>query len=119
MDNVRKGLLRASFAVTITVLLLPPALMADNANKGPLKVFILAGQSNMEGQGKIALDPNRNEGKGSLEYLVKDPATADRFEHLKDARGEWTAARRPHRQDRAVGTAGLATRGSRGWKHGM
>jgi alpha-galactosidase len=55
----------------------------------PVKVFILAGQSNMEGQGFIASDPRRNSGKGSLEYLVKDPATAGRFKHLVDSNGKW------------------------------
>ena len=43
----------------------------------PVKVFILAGQSNMEGKGFIKADPQRNEGKGSLEYLTKQPATAE------------------------------------------
>ena len=62
---------------------------AGQAGKGPVKVFILAGQSNMEGQGKIKADPKRNEGKGSLEYLVKDPATAARFKHLVDSSGAW------------------------------
>jgi alpha-galactosidase len=55
----------------------------------PVKVYILAGQSNMEGQGIVAADPKRNEGKGSLEFLVKDPATAPRFKHLVDASGKW------------------------------
>lgn len=54
-----------------------------------LKVFILAGQSNMEGQGFIAAEPKRNDGKGSLEYLVKTPATAERFKHLVDEAGKW------------------------------
>lgn len=55
----------------------------------PVQVFILAGQSNMEGQGFIAADPKRNGGKGSLEFLVKDPATAKRFVPLQDAKGQW------------------------------
>ncbi len=55
----------------------------------PVKVFILAGQSNMEGQGFIAADPKRNGGKGSLEFLVKDAATAKRFSHLADESGQW------------------------------
>ena len=55
----------------------------------PVKVFILAGQSNMEGQGFIAADPKRNGGKGSLEYLVKDAATAKRFSHLVADSGQW------------------------------
>ncbi|MDR3405664.1 MAG: sialate O-acetylesterase [Chthoniobacter sp.] len=55
----------------------------------PVQVFILAGQSNMEGQGFIAADPKRNGGKGSLEYLVKDSATAAHFQQLVDAQGHW------------------------------
>lgn len=55
----------------------------------PVKVFILAGQSNMEGQGFIAADPKRNGGKGSLEFLVKDAATAKRFAHLAEESGQW------------------------------
>ena len=57
--------------------------------KGPLKVFILAGQSNMVGAGAVKANPKRNEGKGSLEYLVKAPETKKRFAHLVDAKGEW------------------------------
>lgn len=57
----------------------------------PVKVFILAGQSNMEGQGFIKADPRRNEGRGSLEHLTKDPATAGKFKHLLDSNGEWAA----------------------------
>jgi len=55
----------------------------------PLKVFILAGQSNMEGQGVIAAEPKRNDGKGSLEYLVKNLDTPERFKHLVDEAGTW------------------------------
>lgn len=55
----------------------------------PVKVFILAGQSNMEGQGSIAADMKRNGGKGSLEYLAKEPATAARFSHLVGKDGQW------------------------------
>lgn len=55
----------------------------------PLNVFVLAGQSNMEGAGFLKADPKRNGGKGSLEFLVKDPATADKFKHLLDKKGEW------------------------------
>jgi hypothetical protein len=55
----------------------------------PIKVFILAGQSNMVGHGFIPSDPKRNGGKGSLEYLARGPATADTFGHLLDAKGAW------------------------------
>ena len=59
-------------------------------NEKPVKVFILAGQSNMEGHGEITLNPNKNEGKGSLEYLVKTPATAEKYKHLVDKDGAWS-----------------------------
>lgn len=55
----------------------------------PVQVFILAGQSNMEGQGCIQAEPKRNEGRGSLEFAVKNPATAPRFKHLVDRDGKW------------------------------
>jgi alpha-galactosidase len=57
----------------------------------PVRVFILAGQSNMEGHGFIAAEPRRNGGKGSLEFLVKDAVTAKHFAHLADAAGQWRA----------------------------
>src|SRR5262245_6938223 len=60
-----------------------------SAQPKPVKVFVLAGQSNMEGHGVIAADPKRNEGKGSLEYLVKNAQTTARFKHLVDADGKW------------------------------
>ena len=55
----------------------------------PVRVFILAGQSNMEGAGQIKADPKRNRGRGSLEALVKDPATAKHFAPLVDGAGPW------------------------------
>ena len=58
--------------------------------KGPVKVFILAGQSNMEGQAVADLDGrDYNEGKGTLTALMRDPAKAPQFKHLKDAQGKW------------------------------
>jgi mono/diheme cytochrome c family protein len=56
----------------------------------PLKVFILAGQSNMEGQAVADLQgKDYNEGKGTLNALLKDPAKANLVKHLKTASGEW------------------------------
>lgn len=54
----------------------------------PVKVFILAGQSNMEGAGRVEGDPKRNGGKGSLSYLA---ANSEKFKHLKDKDGKWIA----------------------------
>ncbi|MGE3805374.1 MAG: sialate O-acetylesterase [Gemmataceae bacterium] len=69
------------------VLLASPLRAEDK----PVKVFILAGQSNMVGAGFVKADPKRNEGKGSLEHLAKDPATAGRFKHLLGKNGEWAS----------------------------
>ena len=76
-------------ALAAALLSAPPVMLHAADGPKPLKVFILAGQSNMEGQGVIKMDPARNEGKGTLEFLVKNPATADRFKHLVDAKGAW------------------------------
>src|SRR5690242_16001079 len=58
--------------------------------KPPIKVFILAGQSNMEGQAVVDLSgPNYNEGKGTLQALMADPAKAGMFRHLKNPDGTW------------------------------
>jgi hypothetical protein len=62
---------------------------ADEPAGKPVKVFVLAGQSNMEGQGFIKADPKRNEGKGTLEFLTRDKATANKFRHLLDKDGKW------------------------------
>ncbi len=75
-------------ALLVALVLTPPAFTAQSG-KSPVKVFILAGQSNMEGQGLIGADLKRNEGKGSLEYLVKNLATAAPFKHLVDQNGKW------------------------------
>ncbi|MCF7972726.1 MAG: sialate O-acetylesterase [Phycisphaerae bacterium] len=79
----------AALAVMTVMVGLTGAGQADNPGTSPLKVFILAGQSNMEGAGMIKLDPARNGGKGSLESMVKDPAMAGRTGHLVDADGHW------------------------------
>jgi len=61
--------------------------------RGPVKVFILAGQSNMEGQGVVEMDhPDYyNSGKGNLVNTMKDPKKAHLFKHLKDDKGRWVA----------------------------
>jgi len=73
-----------AFLLTTLVASLP----VEAATK-PVRVFILAGQSNMEGHGFVPADPKRNGGKGSLEFLVKDAATAKHFAPLVDAAGKW------------------------------
>jgi hypothetical protein len=70
--------------------LAPPALLAAESPK-PIKIFILAGQSNMEGQAVVDLEgKDYNDGKGTLAHLLRDPERAPRFKHLKDDAGGWT-----------------------------
>jgi len=64
--------------------------MAVQGGKSPVQVFILAGQSNMVGMGEVNANPkSSNGGKGTLQYLVKDPATAAQYRHVVDASGHW------------------------------
>ncbi len=66
-----------------------PARAADPPK--PVKVFILAGQSNMEGQAVADLDgKDYNGGKGTLKALLNDPAKAPLVKHLRDDKGKWT-----------------------------
>jgi hypothetical protein len=55
-----------------------------------LQVFVLAGQSNMEGQAVADLTgKDYNDGKGTLEHYLRDPQKAPRLRHLKAADGSW------------------------------
>ncbi|MDB5323374.1 MAG: hypothetical protein JWN40_5005 [Phycisphaerales bacterium] len=82
------NLTRLAAVALLALVLVKPASAADPK---PVKVFILAGQSNMEGQGFVAADARRNGGKGSLEFITKDPATAAHFKHLWGPDGKWLA----------------------------
>jgi len=77
--------------VTFAALLLASQLQIyANDAVSPLKVFILAGQSNMEGQAVVDLDgKDYNDGKGTLVKLMGDPANDALFKHLKDEKGNW------------------------------
>ena len=89
--TVSKKWMASVIVLAMMVAAAVPALAgpADKAGSGPLKVFILAGQSNMEGAGAIKMNPARNGGKGSLEYVVKDPTMTARTKHTVDAAGKF------------------------------
>ncbi|MFZ9914068.1 MAG: sialate O-acetylesterase [Phycisphaerales bacterium] len=54
------------------------------------KVFILAGQSNMEGQAVVDLSgKDYNEGRGTLEAIARDPRTGAAVAHLRAEDGSW------------------------------
>ena len=83
----------AGLTILAAMVLLAPAahLTAAMPGKSPVKVFILAGQSNMEGQGVVDLDHEKyyNGGKGTLEHVMKNSPHAAKYKHLKDAAGKW------------------------------
>jgi hypothetical protein len=72
---------------------------AHAADPQPVRVYILAGQSNMEGHGFVAADPKRNEGKGSLEWAAKQPANAAKFKTLVESAGQGAPAKWRVRDD--------------------
>jgi hypothetical protein len=59
------------------------AFTTDVVSGQPLKVFILAGQSNMEGQGEMT-----SGAQGNLTYLVQNDPEGT-FQHLVDNGGNW------------------------------
>ena len=93
----KTGMSHRSFSPPFLVaLLFALALVAGSAREGgaapePVHVFILAGQSNMEGQAVADLEgPDYNGGKGTLGALLRDPEKAPRFQHLRGPDGRWT-----------------------------
>ncbi len=63
---------------SILTLLAIAAIFGGNSNAAPLKVFILAGQSNMEGHAKI----------DTFDYIGDDPATAPLLERMRGPDGK-------------------------------
>jgi hypothetical protein len=68
-----RRLTRLSAGLSVCLFVLVTASSALAAG-GPVKVFILAGQSNMEGKAKLSL----------LEYQATQPETAGLYAHLRD-----------------------------------
>jgi len=82
-------------ALALSVLLLSVAVApvcAADRKQDPVRVFILAGQSNMEGQGVVDLDHPEyyNGGKGTLEHVMRTTNSPTRYAGVKDADGQWT-----------------------------
>lgn len=68
-------------------------LGAADAKPGKLRVFLLAGQSNMEGQAVVDLDHEEhyNGGRGTLAKLLEEPEFEARWGWVRDGEGEWQA----------------------------
>ena len=58
-----------------------------------IRVFLLAGQSNMEGYGVVDLDDEEdfNGGRGTLEFLLEDPVHQKVFGHWHAGQSGWAA----------------------------
>ena len=72
----------------------PPVPPAPPAPSAPsiVRVYLLAGQSNMEGHGVVDLDDARdyNGGRGNLAQFVDAPANRTRWSDLRNADGSWS-----------------------------
>jgi hypothetical protein len=68
-----------------------PWLDAQLQKESVIKVVILAGQSNMEGQGVVAMDHPEyyNGGKGNLVWSMQNSESKDRMQHLRSKDGAW------------------------------
>ena len=82
---------RVSLAVFALCLLGVAAAGKTEPPKKPVKVFLLAGQSNMEGQGVVSMDHPEyyNGGRGNLVNVMKDAKKAHLFKHLRGENGKW------------------------------
>ncbi len=99
--DIMTGRITTTCLAAAVILLMGGADALAEAKKGPVRVFILAGQSNMEGKGAIR----------HLDELIADPKTAGTYKHLKSG-GKWV-----ERDDVWVNFTmkGLG-RGPAGWK---
>ena len=81
----------ASYAVSVLALSLLHLPAAEPAK--PVKVFILAGQSNMEGHSVADLDgKNYNEGKGTLGQIAQNPVLYDNLSKTLNDTGQLITA---------------------------
>ncbi|MEK6233856.1 MAG: sialate O-acetylesterase, partial [Planctomycetales bacterium] len=83
--------IRGSLGLVLAATVAGSIARAEDAAKKPVRVFILAGQSNMQGQGVVDLDHPKyyNGGRGTLERAMSDPKKAKTFAGLKDKDGKW------------------------------
>ena len=92
LATIRKTLMNRSYCTLALIAAMSwGASCFGAAAPKPLKVFILVGQSNMEGQAVADLDGvSYNQGRGTLAFLMRDPAKTRLLKHLKDSQGRWT-----------------------------
>jgi hypothetical protein len=85
------------FAVCVSVLFIATTLMADNAKavKGPVKIFLLSGQSNMTGRGTLGdLKKPSGDQKATLVRYIKESKNLKKYKFLysgpEKTRSGWT-----------------------------
>jgi len=79
----------SALLAAMAVLLLAGPAQAGQPGKSPVKVFILAGQSNMQGQGVTGIRDEFRGKPGTLVAMLADPAKAALIKHLRNNKGEW------------------------------
>jgi hypothetical protein len=91
---MKKQLLFIALAAAVFASLATAAAALAAGAAKPVKVFILAGQSNMQGQGVVTMkDNDGSEKPGTLTAMLKDPAKAPMLKHWVDAKGNWAEKR--------------------------
>jgi hypothetical protein len=90
----KEATMKCKYFLLLTSILAPLSSVSARlpAEKdAPIQVFILAGQSNMEGQGVVDLDHPEyyNGGRGTLQQVMRDPKKAQTFAHVQDTQGHW------------------------------
>ncbi len=88
MATFKEEIVNRIHLALVTLMLTSTTPAADNSK---LRVFILAGQSNMEGQGVVDLDhpQHYNGGKGILNRVMQNPSNTHLYKHIKDEDGNW------------------------------
>ena len=88
-DSLQTGHLTPMTRFLVLLAYIAVATWSSASATETVKVFVLAGQSNMQGHGKVNSEPDANGGKGSLEWLVSNSTTGKKYASLVDATGDW------------------------------
>jgi hypothetical protein len=74
--------------ITLAISFLP---FVSGEKEKSFQVFLLAGQSNMQGQGVVDMDHPKyyNGGKGTLVRVMKESESPEVYKHLKDKNDNW------------------------------
>ena len=69
--------------------------LSQELQKKKAVVFVLAGQSNMQGQGVVSMDHEKhyNAGKGNLVWSMEHSQSKNKMKHLRDDQGNWIGPR--------------------------